>query len=318
MKKTLAIAVSACTFLQLFFSQASIAWNDFGHMSVAYIAYKNLNEKTRERVDKLLKLNPMYAYWNEQIPADSSKFERNAQICMMAATWPDQIKKDANYFADGDADGNRPSGPDSARNIGYADKFMHKYWHFYDRAFSQDGSKVRFEIPDPNAYTQVAVCRKTLASDANDELKSYDLCWLMHMVGDLHQPMHCATRASRFAPYGDNGGNEVWVSDDENPKMRLHGFWDGCLGSGPSFTVKAFADSLPGAKKSQVSKLNTKDWLQESFLLTKKQVYVPPIKWGNGPFKLNDSYKQSALELSKKRVALAGMRLASILNGELR
>ncbi len=292
------------------------AWNDFGHMTVAYVAYKHLNPQTKSRVDALLKLNPYYAQWKSQLGQNISDDERNAEIFMFAATWPDLIKRDAKYISDGDSDGNRPVGPGATQNSGYSDMQMHKYWHFYDQPFAVDKSKLP-AIPNPNALTQIAAFRKVIASNAPDELKSYDLTWLMHMVGDVHQPMHCATRVSKYFPYGDNGGNDVLLNY-KGLNYKLHGFWDGALGTGGAESVMKFADSLKPAKASMAAKGNEKTWAKESFQLSQKKVYVAPIKWGNGPFEMTNSYEESAVGTAKERVELAGERLANLLNQELK
>ena len=48
-------------------------------------------------------------------------------------------------------------------------------------------------IPTPNAVTQIGVIRKVLASSESDGLKSYDLVWLLHLIGDVRQPLHAAS-----------------------------------------------------------------------------------------------------------------------------
>src|SRR5215467_4845156 len=87
------------------------AWNDRGHMSVAYIAYKQLNPSVRDRVNALLKLNPRYNDWastvDSQAPGASAD-DRNLMIFMIAATWSDQIKRDSSYTLDGSDKGDRP------------------------------------------------------------------------------------------------------------------------------------------------------------------------------------------------------------------
>jgi hypothetical protein len=47
----------------LLLSSPLLAWNGAGHMTVAYVAYRNLTPETRARVDELLKRNPMYHLW---------------------------------------------------------------------------------------------------------------------------------------------------------------------------------------------------------------------------------------------------------------
>ena len=55
------------------------------------------------------------------------------------------------------------------------------------------------------------------------ELRSVHLCWLLHLVGDAHQPLHSSAlfTSSRF-PEGDHGGNYLNIEHD----YKLHGFWD--------------------------------------------------------------------------------------------
>ncbi len=292
------------------------AWNDFGHMTVAYVAYKNLKPQTRNRVNALLKLNPYYANWKSQIGQNLSDDIQNAEIFMLAATWPDLIKRDAAYVSDGESDGNRPVGAGAFQNTGYSDMQMHKYWHFYDQPFSIDGSRVP-GIPTPNALSQIASFRKILASNASDEVKSYDLTWLLHIVGDVHQPMHCATRVSKYFPYGDNGGNDV-ILNWKDQHFKLHGYWDGALGSGGVDSAIKLADGFPLSKNSLSEESNEKTWAKESLQLSQKKVYVNPVRWGNGPFEVTKKYEKNAASLAKERIELAGERLANLLNKELK
>ena len=176
----------------------SFAWNDLGHMTVAYVAYQQLKPVVRNRVEDLLKLNPKHDLWLTLLPAGISDEEKRMMIFMLAATWPDRIKQNSHYTKDGKQKGNRPpDGPTASQNIGYTDFAMHKYWHFIDTPFSQDGTALA-AIPTPNAQTQIEVFRSVLASTSPDVLKSCDLAWLLHLVGDVHQPLHCAARFSKL------------------------------------------------------------------------------------------------------------------------
>jgi len=87
-------------------------------------------------------------------------------------------------------------------------------------------------FPHPNAQTQIAAFRAVLASISNDpnldKLKSYDLSWLLHLIGDVHQPLRSTTRVSTTKPDGDDGGNGVKLTSPAN----LHTFWDDVLGGG--------------------------------------------------------------------------------------
>jgi len=295
------------------------AWDDEGHMMVAAIAYDHLNPDTRSRVDHLLTLNPYYTRWTSTLPQGISEAQQNKMVFMLAATWPDAIRMDKAYRNDGTNGGNRPSGPEASQNIGYSDHLRHKYWHFVDEPFSQDGTPLE-QASTPNAQTQIAEFRRVLASNAADPLKSYDLTWLLHLVGDVHQPLHCASRFSQAELHGDAGGNSVRLCAPPC-KNELHAFWDDVLGTSHSPQAALTAAEhlqLANADTSAAKDAQVSDWIDESFQLAKDKVYSGPIGAGDGPFSLTPAYKQSAGEIAKRRVTLAGFRLAAVLNSELR
>jgi hypothetical protein len=295
-----------------------LGWGPVGHMAVSYIAYQHLAQTTKSRVSALLKLNPDYANWVKQIPPDTAPKDRRMVIFMIASTWPDQIKGKTDYADDGTENGNRPDGATSSQNIGYTDHLRHKYWHFVDTPFTQDGSALG-AVPSPNAETQITAFRSVLASTKPDELKSYDLVWLLHLVGDVHQPLHAATRVSSTDPDGDAGGNKVTLCA-KPCKNVLHAFWDGLPGSGsnPVATATSLGKSLGTPDPVLAADTDTGTWTKESYDLARQKVYVPPIGAGDGPFTITTSYRTAARKLAKKRVALAGARLANVLNGELK
>jgi hypothetical protein len=192
---------------------------------------------------------------------------------------------------------------------------MHKYWHFIDTPFSIDGTTLP-PIPTPNAQERIALFRTVLASSSSDELKSYDLVWLLHIVGDIHQPLHAATRVSQADPEGDAGGNLVKL---DCAKCELHFFWDDLLGRPNDLaSVLKKARKLPNPKASLVAKMDEKMWVAEGFQAAQGVVYAPPVGLGDGPYTLPLEYKKRAGKLAKQRVALAGARLARLLNTELK
>lgn len=310
--------IASAVMLIIAFSVSSYGWSDTGHMAVAFVAYRNLTPQARARVDALVALNPRFNLWQASIPPNTSPANRRLMLFMIAATWADQIKSDGVHQADGTAGGNRPPNDGTAaRNIGYMDMAMHKYWHFVDLPFSTDGTPVH--NPDvPNARTMIPLFRGVLASNSPDPLKSYDLVWLLHLVGDVHQPLHCAARFTSVHPDGDDGGNGVKVAIGQNSKT-LHSFWDGQLGttSDPLVAMQV-ATGLPTPPANLVALLNADVWINESFTNARNTVYQAPIGAGAGPFTINAGYRNVANNLSHRRVALAGRRLAQILNTELR
>jgi hypothetical protein len=318
MKKALRLSASTLV-LMLAFSVSSHGWSDTGHMVVASVAYQNLTPLARSRVDRLIRLNPRFNIWLGMIPSETSPARKRLMLFMIAATWADQIKGDNLHQADGPEGGNRPpTDGTAALNIGYSDLAMHKYWHYIDLPFSTDGTPLR--NPDvPNAKTQIAAFRLVLASNSPDALKSYDLVWLLHLVGDVHQPLHCAARFTKSLPKGDDGGNGVIVCDPQCGR-RLHAFWDGLLGTSSDLkNAITVGQNLPKANAVLANNLNIEEWIEESFKLAQTNVYrEPTIGPGSGPFLLTSSYRNAAKRLAAERVALAGARLAKILNSDLR
>ena len=290
-------------------SRQAFAWNAFGHMTIAAAAYEQLTPTARTKVNELLKLNPQYPEWINGIPES----ERDETAFIKASTWPDYIKRAQGYKNDGET----PSNPGASQNLGYEDKLMHRYWHYIDLPFSPDGTPL-IQPQSPNAQTQIAAFRATLTSrTASDELKSYDLVWLIHLVGDVHQPLHATSRFTRDEPDGDRGGNEVALC--EKPcRNELHAFWDNALGtSNKPVNARKFAHYLPTADAQRVAVRDEVVWIQESFNVAKESVYVDPIGSGSGPYALTPEYRANARKVAKERAAPASARLARLINSAL-
>ncbi|WP_050385875.1 S1/P1 nuclease [Bradyrhizobium pachyrhizi] len=295
----------------LLFGAPANAWNNFGHMEAAAVAWSQLTPAAKQEATRLLKLNPQYDGWIQGVPAS----QRDQVAFVKAATWSDQIKSLSDYHNDGDRNGDvAPQTPEASQNIGYDDHFRHKYWHFIDEPFSTDGTPLQ-QPQAPNAQTQIAAFKKTLAdTTAQDGVRSYDLSWLLHLVGDLHQPLHATSRFTHAEQDGDAGGNDVKVSCTRCGSARkLHAFWDGLLGptdAPPQDAIDAAAD----LRTADAGSTDEKDWIQESFEIAKQSVYAPPIRGGDGPYRLTKAYQSKARKIANQRIALAGSRIAAILN----
>ncbi len=91
MKKQLQFAISAVTIWLVISQPAALAWNNFGHMAVAYLCYEQLTPPVRQRVDALTKLNPMYKEWAQQV--SQSPADKDELMFMLSATWPDRDRE---------------------------------------------------------------------------------------------------------------------------------------------------------------------------------------------------------------------------------
>ena len=130
-------------------------------------------------------------------------------------------------------------------------------------------------------------------------------------------PLH--DKVSQGQPEGDAGGNLVAVTPGTSPQ-KLHQFWDDLLGSSAANakTVAKTAKKLPAADATKAGDLNVSHWVAEGVQSAMDSVYTGPVGAGTGSFTLTDKYKKAAKALAKKEVALAGARLANLLNSELK
>ena len=319
----------------LVLTTTAYSWGNPGHMAVALIAYRRLDPATRARVDTLVALNPRINQWRALLPPSASQEEKKTMLFMLAATWPDQIKDrqcpsqgpkpPGCYEADGTGGGNIPPADGSGfENLGYSSLKLRKYWHFKDVGFSTDGTPIK-NPPVPNAETQINTFRTVLGSTtASDELKSFDLVWLLHLVGDVHQPLHCTARFTAAHLEGDDGGNKVTVCPPQQNCKKLHSYWDGLYGSTLDLRegLRQAYDVPPllgPAPSCQAGDLVTSNWIREGFELAKAVVYSnPPIKNANLNHNLTVSYERRAKLVAGNQIALAGERLARVLNVDLR
>jgi hypothetical protein len=307
------ILLASIALLISFSCRTALAWNSIGHMSVAYVAYQNLTPTEKARVGALLKLNPYYSQWLTYIPAGTSDADRDMYVFMMAATWPDQIKAMGSHYFGTDTP---PHAEAAGLNGGYTDHGAHKYWHFANMPLGGDATTL-VPLSTPTAIQKITAFRAALATKIPDPVKSYDLVWLIHLVGDVHQPLHCSTRVSAANPKGDLGGNLVLVA---GPAKELHAFWDTALGDGDTrnfVNAAKIAAALPEADPKLVDDDKEDDWAAESYALAKSAVYVEPVGSGLGPFTMNAAYTANMQEIAKQRVALAGARLARLLKEAL-
>lgn len=125
---------------------------------------------------------------------------------------------------------------------------------------------------------------------------------LVHMVGDMHQPLHVGKP-------GDRGGNSVrvkWFRNDTN----LHTVWDSEMINDTRLSYTELADALGKPDKETIQKWlsgSTRDWAEES-MIYRPQVY----DIGNG--NLSYAYSFKYLSISKLRMLQAGIRIAGLLN----
>lgn len=130
--------------------------------------------------------------------------------------------------------------------------------------------------------------------------------FLVHFVGDVHQPLHLG-RAS------DRGGNDIEVTFNHK-KTNLHSLWDTGLLVHTGLSRDEYLAGLnrmvkPAAKAEWLDSLDPVDWATESHVLAHSYAYVVPK---NG--KVSDAYYRRNIIVVDERLAAAGIRLAAVLN----
>jgi hypothetical protein len=276
------------------FPQQAAAWGDEGHQVVALIAQSFLEADVRKRVNALL-------------ASDTDSL--TAHDIASAATWADK-------YRDANIDGSRQKT---------------RQWHFTDiEITAPDLNKACFNHPALPAGTvasngpaadcvvdKIQEFAAELANSATDpEEQVVALKFLLHFVGDLHQPLHSSDD-------NDRGGNDKKVSATGFKAGNLHHYWDTEFVALLETDAKSIASDLIGhISKGQEQEWETgkpSDWAVESFDVAKADAYGQlPAPSTRGTYRLTDEYVTTATDDVARQLSKAGMRLAFVLNNALR
>jgi hypothetical protein len=302
--------------IALLLPRTAVAWNNAGHMTVAAVAYMSLSDPAKARVDALLKQHPDFKMFAKGLSANSPDF--GLIVFMRAATWPDQIRDDPRFFDD-----TNPKAVETPLLDGFPDMKVHRPWHFIDEPFSTDGSETT-PPEEPNALTQIVAFENALGdADVPEATQAYDLPWLLHLMGDIHQPLHCSGRFSAQHTGGDHGGNLFQITTKDK---NLHSFWDHALSTetdakklvtlAKSLIKKYEKDPVEvDVESGPVEESTVMEWIEESATLARYFVYTVGDEKKKAPFpKPGTGYQTTAHAIAEHRVAIAGYRLAALLD----
>jgi len=303
------------------FAAPTLAWNALGHEVVAEIAWQQLSAEQRQNIVDILRRHPRFdTDFANEMDDDTLKGDKASQdhwVFLHAATWPDQIRGIEEY--------DRPT------------------WHYIDfPLYVDDSDRLAFadrlpvnistEYPTKtppekmNAYQAIRDCQKVLAGNASADVKARAYCWLFHLVGDVHQPLHSTALFSEYYfNYGDRGGNEIPLARGRN----LHSLWDGLLGGDLQVSnIAKVARELSDRKRfgavwdTAGSETDPKEWIRESHELAVTSAYsaeiVNAVRNAEPyerlePIDLPEAYYKTAGEQARKRVLAAGLRLGTLL-----
>ena len=197
-------------------------------------------------------------------------------------------------------------------------------WHFIDLPIRENVTvETVKEFATENECVISALEKQTaILRDTNQpKSKRQDaLKFVIHFVGDLHQPLHCSDDS-------DRGGNDKIVRyktpgrRGRGTKLKLHGLWDGLIEIHNTEDPRELADSLESKiteeKKQFWDTGNLDDWALEGYLIAKNKIY-PGMEPGPQDYSANPlpkDYFYRMRPLVDQQLEKAGIRLASLLNG---
>ena len=301
------------TFLTILTVFPAKGWDDVGHKITGYIAWQRMSPQTREIVIKILRAAPedsqlgtFYKFYGPESD-DTKKLE----YFMFVPSWADVVR-------------------DRAFDTRYK-KYHHSNWHYSDTFWKQVNGNVELLSGFEEGGLAVAklvefdaVIRNSSASNAD---KAIAIAWILHLGGDIHQPLHTSARVTEMEPKGDQGGNLFLLSPAgaaRDSQLNLHWFWDSIVGRNIPFKgnicerdyiemiAKKMIKKYPFAgfqNKLNLGKYG--DWQKESFAYNNIMVFSPDLKRNELP---SEKYKKNAFKLAESQLALAGYRLGETLN----
>jgi len=313
----------------VFVAPSAFAWNDTGHLIAAMIAYDALPGATRGWALEVIRAHPRFREdFEARLPAslaDASATERARWYFGRAAVWPDYARR-----FDGE--------PDAARDALIA-RYAHGAWHYVNLPlYLSPADAERDAQPTPQLVwhagldparldiVQALSMLTTTWCAASPPDRAIALSWVLHLVADLHQPLH--TTAMFGAPAferGDRGGNDVPISGGSN----LHALWDGALGSERRFgriVSAAQADARAIATNAgDVAVLDPPrdfaSWAADGRDLAARAAYTGAVRDAmaasrpNAPHAVDvtSAYRRAMRADSQRQVVLAGRRTAALL-----
>ncbi|MDB5129794.1 S1/P1 nuclease [Mucilaginibacter sp.] len=181
-------------------------------------------------------------------------------------------------------------------------------WHFVDLplglSFEEFSKEVKAQGED-NVYGAMQKARIVLTHPQSTKAQKIEaLKFLVHFVGDAHQPMHVSRKE-------DKGGNTIQVRFDNNG-TNLHSLWDSKLIDHQGLSVIEMSKQYDKASPTEIKQWQADQpmqWLWESYQITTK-LYAEVEKNSN----IDEDYYKTYIGIIEQRIDQGGIRLAGVLN----
>lgn len=268
MKNSSLLAAGTLALILTFVSTDALAWGAQGHRLVGRVAESRLTPAARAEVDRLLAGEP-------------------TPTLAGVAPWADELRaKDPGL------------GRRSAR------------WHYINMGEDDCRYLPATQCQSGNCVVEALKAQTAVLGDRSrpDAERAQALKFVVHFMGDIHQPMH--------AGYGhDKGGNDFQVQYNGRG-TNLHSLWDSGLLNTRKLDDDAYAKRLNALRKPAFSKraninADAVAWAEASCRIAIAPGVYPASR------KLGPEYTDTYLPVAERELRLAGERLAVLLNDTL-
>lgn len=304
MKKLCHATLAAASLLA---TSPAFAWGDNGHIAVALVAKAMMTPAALQKANAILAKDNSGFKLRGTGESLSASFENQA-------TWADYYK-----YSEGKT----------------GEPYTHTgKWHFADidivshdiaAACPGEGTPNPDNLPAFDGPDDDCVIEKInqflpeLRGDPASPQTLRALQMMLHLVGDLHQPLHAADDL-------DGGGNGKKITVPNGPeKKNMHSYWDvdavQSIGSTPKAVADVVLKSLTATKRARWKTGSAKDWAKEAHHLAITSAYARLTGFsphsGKQEFIAKDDYAANAKAVAVQQIGRAGVRLAKILNDTL-
>lgn len=192
-----------------------------------------------------------------------------------------------------------------------------EHWHYVDIPVTSEGYDAARDCAEDDCVVRQVEKDEAVLKDRSQpkEARAEALKFLIHFVGDMQQPLHCADNK-------DHGGGSVKVS--ANGKLsNMHRVWDTAVVNAMGTDAKTVAGKLSPlvspALAAQWSAGSPEDWANECFVIAKKQIYevVPGMMAPKTTIDISEKYPAQVGPITASQLAKGGVRLAAVLNAVL-
>lgn len=258
------------------------AYWEYGHETVAQIAQANMSPLARANMQRLLRAAPM-------LGTPKCAMRNIGEV----SVWADCIKSDRVRW-------------------GYTNS-----WHYQNvdvckpfdlKSACADGNCVSAQIDRNFAL----LANKSLPAHVRLEA----LAFLVHFVGDIHQPLHAGDRS-------DRGGNDLKTTYGVMPGYNLHSVWDGLLADRAISATPVIVRTFSPAEKTAVEQGNVRSWSEENWAVSKEIAYPramdrdPCGAKPTAPVVIDEADVTAARAALRQQVERGGIRLARLLDTAL-